>query len=242
MARRRFFVPEVRNGAAELEGEEARHLTQVLRVETGEVYEISDNDAVYLAEVETARKQHVAFRVIEALAPDPAPIPVSIYVALIKFERLEVLFEKATELGVTRIHLVETERSERGLERAAPKRMPRWRRIILEASQQSRRSRMPELHGPMRLKQALGAEAGYRLFLDELRTGPSIVDVVQGAAATAILAGPEGGWTEHERQEILAAGWASVSLGPLVLRTETACVAAASVLSSVFASRSNFTS
>jgi 16S rRNA U1498 N3-methylase RsmE len=73
MARRRFFVPPVRNAQTELEGDDAKHLTQVLRVEAGEVYEISDNQTVYVAEVTLARKAHVVFRVLETL-PTPEPL------------------------------------------------------------------------------------------------------------------------------------------------------------------------
>ena len=96
MARRRFFVPEVRGGQAEISGEEARHLTQVLRVEAGEVYEIADNQHVYLAEVTLARKQQVVFTVMERLAPEAQGVRLSLLVALIKFERLETCIEKAT--------------------------------------------------------------------------------------------------------------------------------------------------
>ena len=70
MARRRFFVDEVRNGQAEIAGEEARHLTQVLRVEVGQMFELSDNHSLYLGEIDTARKSQVRFRIIERL-PDP---------------------------------------------------------------------------------------------------------------------------------------------------------------------------
>ena len=69
--RRRFFVDEVRSGKAEIVGDDARHLTRVLRVEPGQRYEISDNRSVYLAEIETARKEHVVFRTIEKLPPPP---------------------------------------------------------------------------------------------------------------------------------------------------------------------------
>lgn len=204
-------------------------------MEVGQSYEISDNEAVYIAEVETARKQHVVFRILQKLPPEPPLVPVSLYVALIKFERLEVIVEKATELGVSDIHLVETERSERGLERAAPKRMARWERIALEASQQSRRTGLPILHEPVQFHQALTASAAYRLLLDENRMGQSILDVVPGPAHIAVLTGPEGGWHDSERKQARDEGWVSVSLGPLVLRTETAAVATLSTLNSIFA-------
>lgn len=234
MARRRFFVPEVHSGEASLEGDEAKHLTQVLRVETGQLYEISDNEHVYLAEVTQARKSGVVFRVLEKFPDAEAPNPVAVLVALVKFERLEVVLEKATELGATEIRLVKAERSERGLDLAAPKRMHRWQRIALEASQQSRRTRLPAIAGPVSFSDALRFESDYRLFLDEDRTGASILDVVTRRAPAALLIGPEGGWPDHEREAARAAGWTPVSLGPLVLRTETAAVAALAVLNSVF--------
>ena len=234
MARRRFFVPEVRNNQTELEGDDARHLTQVLRVEAGQIYEISDNQNVYLAEVTLARKAHVVFRVMEQLPPPETPVPLTVLVALIKFERLETVFEKATELGATEIRLVRAERSEKGLDLAAPKRMHRWQRIVLEASQQSRRAALPQITGPIPFAKALEFQGEHRLFLDEDRTGRSILDHVNGQAPASILAGPEGGWTAHERQEALAAGWAPVSLGPLVLRTETAVIAALAALNAAF--------
>src|SRR5215475_7129441 len=115
--RRRFFVDEVRNGRAEIEGEDARHLTRVLRVEPGQKYEISDNRNVYLAEIETARKENVVFRTLEKLPPaDPGP-QLILCVALIKFDHFEWMIEKATELGVSQIIPVQAIRSEYGLER-----------------------------------------------------------------------------------------------------------------------------
>src|SRR5580700_6139210 len=163
--RRRFFVDEVRGGRAEISGDDARHLTRVLRVEAGQRYEISDNRHVYLAEVETARKEHVAFRALEKL-PSPAPaVRLILCAALIKFDHFEWMIEKATELGVSEIVPVETIRSERGLERAAHKRVERWRRIALEASQQARRAFLPEVEEPASLDSVLHREATYKFAL-----------------------------------------------------------------------------
>jgi 16S rRNA (uracil1498-N3)-methyltransferase len=234
MARRRFFVPEVRNGQAELTGDDAKHLTQVLRVEAGQIYEISDNRNVYLAEVALARKSQVVFDITDRLPDEEPPVPVTLLVALIRFERLETIIEKATELGVGTIQLVRAERSERGLDLAVPKRMARWARIAQEASQQSRRARLPEIFAPIPLREALGTAAAYRLFLDEERTGESLLDLVTTPAPAAFLIGPEGGWPAHEREAALRAGWSAVSLGPLVLRTETAAIAALATLNAAF--------
>jgi 16S rRNA (uracil1498-N3)-methyltransferase len=232
MARRRFFVHEVRNGQAELEGDEARHLTQVLRVEAGQVYEISDNDRVYLAEVDLARKQHVIFRTIEPVPAKEPSVPVVLFISLIKFERLETIIEKATELGVAEIRLVKAERSEKGLDVAAPKRMHRWGRIALESSQQSRRVKLPVIHEPVPLRTALEFQTACRLFLDEEREGETMLDVLRERGPAAVLVGPEGGWTAGERQQASDAGWHPASLGPLILRSETAAIAALATLNS----------
>lgn len=228
--RRRFFVDEVRNGHAQITGEEARHLSRVLRVEPGQRYEISDNRDVYLAEIGTAHKGKIDFDVIEKL---PAPGPTArfeLYVALIKFDRFEWIVEKATELGVTEIVPVEASRSERGLEKAAGKRLERWRRIALEASQQSRRAHLPEIAEPVPLAQALARTGSYRYVLDEAPGGVSLFNVLPAERTVqdtvSILTGPEGGWTEEEHGSFPASGWTPVSMGPLILRAETAVIGA----------------
>jgi len=227
MARRLFFVDEVRRGEAELQGEEAKHLTRVLRVEAGQRYEISDNGALYLAEVAQARKESVVFRIIEKLPWPEVPRPVHLLPALIKFDHFEWMLEKATELGVTSITPVIAERSEHGLDRAAGKRIDRWRRILLEACQQSRRPQLPTIELPVRLRDALELEADKRLFLDEV---PGGIPMAPDPASTLILLGPEGGWADHERDAILAAQWTRITLGPRILRAETAALAALSKL------------
>src|SRR5579875_222507 len=166
MARRRFFVPEIRRGAAELTGADAEHLVRVLRVEPGQMFEISDNQHVYLAEVETARKSVVSFRVTEKLdAPAPS-VCISLVTALFKFDRFEWLVEKATELGVTAIQPFEAMRTEHGLAQAASKRLARWQKIALEASQQSRRAHLPIFEAGVRFAKVIEQEADLRLLLD----------------------------------------------------------------------------
>jgi 16S rRNA (uracil1498-N3)-methyltransferase len=235
--RRRFFVDEVRNGKAQIEGEEARHLSRVLRVEAGQRYEISDNRNVYLAEIETARKENIVFKTLEKFPAASPSARFELYAALIKFDRFEWIVEKATELGVTEIVPVEATRSERGLEKAAAKRVERWRRIALEASQQSRRTCLPEISEPVTFAQAMARTGTYRYALDEtpgavpLLEALPLVRTVQDTVA--ILTGPEGGWTEEERASFSGAGaeWTPVSMGPLILRAETAVIAALAVIS-----------
>ena len=231
MARRRFFVDEVRSGRAEITGDEAHHLTRVLRVTAGQQFEISDDRQVYLAEVQEARKDLVRFAIVSKLDPGPPTPPVTLVCALIKFDRLEWMIEKATELGVARIVPVETERSEHGLLRAAEKRVDRWRRIALEASQQARRSFLPHIENPLRLAAHLQQPYDFRVRLDEELSAPSLPIPVSWKQQTMALAiGPEGGWTDRERTAMDAAGWIAGSLGANILRAETAALAGLAVV------------
>ncbi len=164
MSRRRFFVPEVRRGLAELTGSEAQHLVRVLRAEVGQLYEISDNRDVYLAKITTARKSSVVFQVTEKLPEAPAAVYMTLCAALIKFERFEWLIEKATELGIAAIQPLESARTERGLALAALKRTARWEKIAVEASQQSRRARLPLIARPCPFADALHTAATFACY------------------------------------------------------------------------------
>jgi 16S rRNA (uracil1498-N3)-methyltransferase len=231
LARRRFFVDSIRGGTAEVHGDEARHLTRVLRVEPGQRFEISDNQQAYLAEITEARGQHVVFQVVEALPAVPSPVSITLCVSLIKFDRFEWIVEKATELGVDRLLPVEAARSEKGLFDASRKRSDRWARIARESSQQSRRVRIPEILPAVRFEHALEQSAAHRYFLDEAFAPPLLREIpAERSDSAALLIGPEGGWTDSERQSAVAAGWQAASLGPLVLRAETAACAALGVV------------
>jgi len=236
MARRRFFVDQVRKGQAEITGENAHHLTRVLRVEVGQKFEITDNERAWLASVEAARKDLVRFNVIEELPPGPALPEITLYLALIKFERFEWAVEKATELGVTRIVPVEANRSEHGLFAGAQKRSERWRRIAREASEQSRRLQVPVIGDALRLSEALKDKATHRCWFDEQPGAQPLLDTFRfgDGESAALLIGPEGGWIDAERLQFNAASWTAVSLGPLVLRAETAVCAALGVLSQMW--------
>lgn len=233
MARRRFFVDEIHAGRARIRGDDAHHLTRVLRVESGQKFEISDNQNVYLAEVETARKDIVDFSILERLELGRPPVRIVLFASLIRFERFELLIEKATELGVEAIIPVIAERSEKGLEQASAKRLPRWNRIAREASEQSRRARLPLIESRIGLSGALQYQCDYRYMLEEAEAPPILSALPTRRSdqdSVALLAGPEGGWTDRERTQIIGAQWQPVSLGRGILRAETAALAALAIV------------
>jgi 16S rRNA (uracil1498-N3)-methyltransferase len=233
-------VEAVRNDRAEVSGDTAEHLRRVLRVEAGQRFEIADNRSVYLAEIEGFRKDHVLFHVLERLEEEAPPVRAILLASLIKFDRFEWIVEKATELGAEAIVPVEAERSEKGLAKAAAKRVERWRRIALESSQQSRRSRLPEIEPCVSFQRALETTASCRYFLDEERGVPPLASALPPAERRAphdlvcLLVGPEGGWTGSERDAAGAQGWTPVTLGPQILRAETAALAALAVIVSAW--------
>jgi 16S rRNA (uracil1498-N3)-methyltransferase len=232
--RRRFFTPAPRRGQTELTGPDAEHLTRVLRVERGQRFELSDNKYLYLAEVETARKSLVTFRILEQLPVTPDPVELILLPALFKFDRFEWLIEKATELGVSGVRPWEATRTERGLAQASAKRLARWQKIALESSQQSRRARLPVIEPPVKLGDALQVDAAVRLLLDENPGAPPILSVLRETHSSvpqaALLLGPEGGFTDSERAQALVTGWQPCSFGPTILRAETAAIAALAIV------------
>jgi 16S rRNA (uracil1498-N3)-methyltransferase len=241
MARRRFFVDRVDLGHAQIAGEEAHHLSRVLRVEAGQKFEISDNQNVYLAEVENARKDLVSFAILEQIDANPPSVRVALLASLIKFEHFEWMIEKATELGVEQVIPVEAERSEKGLAAAAEKRSVRWRRIAREASEQSRRAKLPLIESAVSLAEALRDQADYRYVLEEAGAPPILSvlpPVCRAKDRVALLIGPEGGWTDRERAEMASGGWTAVSLGPAILRSETAAIAGLSIINAAWNAKS----
>ncbi len=231
MARRMFYAQEWKPGRAFLRGEAAGHLRRVLRAERGQLYELSDGERMWLGRIEGFSNETVEFALVEELPAVRVPAPVHLLAALFKFDHFEWMIEKATELGVERITPVVSLRSEKGLEAGAEKRRARWEKIAREAGQQSRRVRPPEIGSVLSLSDALAVEADVRLLLDEdAGARPVLAGAGLRGGSVAILSGPEGGWDDREREAARAAGWEPVSLGPMILRAETAAVAAAAVV------------
>jgi 16S rRNA (uracil1498-N3)-methyltransferase len=239
MARRRFFVDRILDGQAVLAGDDARHLAKVLRAQIGQRYELSDNRSVHLAEIVEIARDRVRFRILE---PVESPLPsfrVTLLASLIRFDRFEWMVEKATELGVDAILPLHAARSEAGLLEAARKRVARWRKLARESSQQARRTTLPEILPPAALEGVAAQRFTYRYALEEKPGAANLwralppPELRRAGDAVALLVGPEGGWTEPERL-LLAASWTPVSLGPLILRAETAAVAALAIVTNLW--------
>jgi 16S rRNA (uracil1498-N3)-methyltransferase len=234
--RGRFFVEHFTGTTAVIEGDTAHHLGHVLRAQSGQLYELSDGSAAWLARIESVARNRVEFALLDQL-PTPQSAPeITLLLAVVKFDAFEWAIEKATELGVTRIVPVAAARSEKGLLAAAAKRSLRWQKILLESSQQSRRLRIPQLDDLAKPSQSFAAEsANFRLMLSERSDAPTIrstlpIAIPAQSRSAALAIGPEGGWTDDELAAARASGFQEASLGQLILRTETAVISALSIL------------
>ncbi len=230
MARRLFYLDEVEREKAWIRGETAEHLRRVLRASQGQQFELSDGTRFYLGELAGFGRNEVEFRILESREASALLLRVHLLASLIKFDHFEWMLEKSTELGVARITPVNALRSDKGLDQAALKRVERWRRIVRESGQQSRRVAAPDVGEPVSLRQALAQHGQLRLWLEEESGAVPILRAAPASGDVALLCGPEGGWDDRERNEASECGWLPVSLGPQILRAETACLAALAAL------------
>jgi 16S rRNA (uracil1498-N3)-methyltransferase len=229
----RLFVPHDLAPGAELPLDEgqSRYLAAVMRLSVGdELMVFNGRDGEWLAGVAAVGKRAVTLSVRGVRRPQAAGPDLDLIVALVKRAPLETIVEKAAELGARRVRLVLTERTN-----ADHTRLDRLAAIAAEASEQTGRLDVPLIEAPVKLERLLpGWDSPRRLlFCDEAGEAAPILDVLQGAAADtpwAILIGPEGGFSAAERTLLRGLPYASpCSLGPRILRADTAAIAALGV-------------
>ena len=216
----------------------AGHLVRVLRAGPGDACVLFNGDGHdYDACVTAVGKRSAEVEVRAARALDnESPLRITLLQALARGEKMDWILQKATELGVVAVVPVESERSEVKLDgERVGKRIAHWRSVIVAACEQSGRAVVPAIAAPMPLASALDAQsasAGLRLLLDP-RAGQALDAVAGHSSRELMLAiGPEGGWSPRDRDLLRAAGFVGMRLGPRILRTETAGIAAIAVLQS----------
>ena len=229
----RFFADEsgIVNGAAYLNAEDSRHALRVLRLEAGEEIELVCAPERYLAVIEETDGERVAVRVKETLRSTEARARVTLYQGLPKADKMEMIAQKATELGVYAVQPVAMERCVVKLEgKDAGKKTERWQKIAREAVKQCARVDVPEVREPKKLAALREEFQALDLLIvpwEDARDGSvrACVAPLQSAQQPriGILIGPEGGISEKEARWLREeAGGKLVTLGPRILRTETA--------------------
>ncbi|HEY6271067.1 MAG TPA: RsmE family RNA methyltransferase [Terriglobales bacterium] len=230
MTPRRWIADRVEGDKAWLLAQNAAHLFRVLRVKSGQQFEVVAAGVVRLGTVVFATEHEVEFHLEEEIQ-GPSPPEIMVYLSIFKFDRMEWALEKLTELGVIGIAPLIADRSGHHLVKAAAARLPRWRKIVHEAAQQARRVSPPEIGEPVKLKAMVASVEVHRIVLSETEKRVSLKSALEGCSPPLALAfGPEGGWTDEEMEIFQSGGWKSASLGSTIVRAETAAIAAVAVV------------
>ena len=231
MTRRRWIADEVSGNRAALTGAHADHLSRVLRARVGQEFDILAEGVLHRGRVVSIGEHRVEFDLGEATPAEDAAVKLTLVLAVFKFDRMEWAIEKVTELGASRIIPIIAGHTDAHLAAAALKRVERWRRIALQAAEQSRRAVPPDVRNPMKLRDALALPAGLRILLSESEEQLKLSEIAYPKDGDEILLaiGPEGGWTEDELELFHQAGCVSATLGPTILRAETAAIAATAI-------------
>ncbi|MCL7715703.1 16S rRNA (uracil(1498)-N(3))-methyltransferase [Stenotrophomonas mori] len=218
-----------------LPDEAAAHLVRVLRLREGDACVLFNGDGRdYTATLVAVGKRDVQVRIDAATPVDTeSPLAITLLQGVARGEKMDLILQKATELGVAAIVPVNAERTEVKLDAArTEKRIAHWRSVVGSACGQSGRARIPALSPPQALAAATAAlpAQSLRLTLDP-QGGHRLAGLPPAPAGGVVIAiGPEGGWSPRDRQQLADAGFQGLQLGPRILRTETAGLAAIAAL------------
>jgi 16S rRNA (uracil1498-N3)-methyltransferase len=223
-----------------LAGSAASHITRVLRLRVADALTLfNGRGGEYAARIETSHAGSVTVTVGARSAVErESPLTLTLAQGVSRGERMDLVVQKATELGVSGLVPVLTERSVVRLDaQQASRKVAHWRAIAVAACEQSGRNRLPEVATPLSLREFTGtarnAVSGARLLLSP-GAALRLDDIPPPVTDVTVLIGPEGGLTESEEDLARTAGFAAVRLGPRVLRTETAALAALTLLQRKF--------
>ena len=237
----RFFTPKnninLEQNTCIIEGEDVKHISRVLRCRENDKLEVCDmENNEYICEIKEINKDNILLDIIEKVnIKRESNLKVKLYQGMPKGTKMELILQKLTEIGVDEIVLVQAKRSVTKIDnKKEDKKIERWERIIYEAAKQSKRAKIPKLTGVLTFKEALADMQNNDLNIcpyENERT-ISIKEAIKDSSANTIgiFVGPEGGFEEEEIEKIQEIDGKVVSLGPRILRTETASVVASSIV------------
>lgn len=230
----RIYTPQVLVSGQTLQLDEgpSHHIGKVLRMQPGRELVLFNGDGgEYTATITEVGKRQVAVNISGFSAGDrESPLHIELAIGISRGERMDWVLQKATELGVSKITPLFTERTEVKLKGdRQDKKSDHWQQIVISACEQCQRNRLPAISAPLSLQEFLPAVIAEHKYVLHHRTEKSLASQ-QPPASICLLIGPEGGLSELEIQQAEAAGFNALALGPRVFRTETAPIAAISVL------------
>lgn len=236
MSLSRFHAPATlwQSPHLSLTGDEAQHCGRVMRKQPGDRIEIFDGEGrVADCEITHVSKSEVQARITSETRVQPFQTAIHLLPALIKAEPFEWLLEKAVELGATSIQPLITERTVIHLDAAqTEKKLAKWRRHMIESAKQCHTPFVPVLKAPVPFSQGLSFVAGFKLIPALSEHSRTLKQALPSSKpqSVAVLIGPEGDFTPEEEAQAFAAGFTPITLGPLILRAETAAIATLAIL------------
>ncbi|MGF3103770.1 16S rRNA (uracil(1498)-N(3))-methyltransferase [Rossellomorea sp. DUT-2] len=230
----RYFINDTyrENDPITITGDDYHHIVRVMRMkEDDEVYAVFKDQASAIARIETISSDSVELSIVKwETTTKELPIKVTIASGLPKGDKLELIFQKGTELGATQFIPFNADRSiVKWDDKKAKKKVERWEKIVKEAAEQSHRLLVPDVSAPISLKQLIQAQFDYKLiaYEEEARAGEKgnlskVLSTIEHGQSVLVVFGPEGGLTEKEVEMCKNEGFIPCGLGPRILRTETA--------------------
>jgi len=239
----RFYVGQIDNSKSHLEitGEQSHYVTRVLRLQAGDQMILFDGSGPeWKAKINDTKRNRLLLELEEKTTPDrESPINLILIQSISRSQRMDLVMQKSTELGVTRIVPVfSTNTVVKIKEDKIEKKLNHWRNILISASEQSGRTKIPDLMSPIQLETKCLEQHKSDLSIFYDTTGNDSLGANNPKHITLVI-GPEGGFTENEKQMAVDAGYMVMQSGPRLLRTETAPIMALSILQYLYGDLSN---
>jgi len=233
MRKTRIFVDQpLREGAALILAEEAaHHISRVLRLRTGHpLILFNGRGGEYDAEISRIDKRSVEVLISQHREGDnESPLHITLVQGISRGQKMDFILQKAVELGVNRIVPVMTEHGNVHLDKERQqKKIEHWNSIIISACEQCGRNKIPELSTPLAFDQWLSIDSGVTRLIMHPERGKNLSKVSKATGDITLLVGPEGGFSDNEIKKACGADYQIINIGPRILRTETAALAAIS--------------
>ncbi|MEG0307450.1 MAG: 16S rRNA (uracil(1498)-N(3))-methyltransferase [Clostridium sp.] len=238
----KFFIEDnsIVGDVCTIEGDDVKHIYKVLRLKAGDKVNLNNcNGAEFIGEIQEVNKKEVIVNILEKVElNNESPIRVHLFQGLPKAAKMDLIAQKCTELGISKITPIITERVVvKGSETSEFKKVDRWNRIALEACKQSKRSVIPTINQPMEFEALVSVLKEFDLVVvpyeNQENQGMKYVKsqvIDKDIKDVAIIIGPEGGFEDSEIQTLKELNAFIVTLGPRILRTETAGFVALSLI------------
>jgi 16S rRNA (uracil1498-N3)-methyltransferase len=239
---KRFFIEKnsIKSGFLFLQGKEHEHLSRVVRKKPGDEVVLFDAAGnTFLAKIESIHPAQTKLAIIKKLPPKEKGMDIILGQAMLKMKKMELIIQKATELGIQSVVPIRAERTVIKLKDGGKQKLDRWKKISLSASKQSGRSNLMKIESPVSIQELVKTfNPSYKILLTE-KAEKNLKEIILSPffenpadpeipSSTMILVGPEGGWTDKEEEYIVMHGYTRACLSDLVLRSETAAISAIS--------------